>query len=78
MAVRLTSWPLDFRFLSSNPGSDSPFLIGKIGMTEINSTLSSGLLTTFKTAKIDRRLKRGHMYRKVVQNKVFYKLDVSF
>ena len=29
MAVRLTSWPLDFRFLSSNPGSDSPFLIGK-------------------------------------------------
>ena len=29
MAVRLTSWPLDFRFLSSNLGSDSPFLIGK-------------------------------------------------
>ena len=29
MAVRLTSWPLDFRFLSSNPGSDSPFLIEK-------------------------------------------------
>ena len=29
MAVRLTSWPLDFRFLSSNLGSGSPFLIGK-------------------------------------------------
>ena len=29
MAVRLISWPLDFRFLSSNPGSDSSFLIGK-------------------------------------------------
>ena len=29
MAARLTSWPLDFRFESSNPGSDSSFLIRK-------------------------------------------------
>ena len=29
MAVGLTYWPLDFRFLSSNPGSNSPFLIEK-------------------------------------------------
>ena len=29
MAVGLTYWPLGFRFLSSNPGSDSPFLIEK-------------------------------------------------
>ena len=29
MAVWLTSLPLDFKFLDSNPGSDIPFLINR-------------------------------------------------